>query len=89
MTVKTRWVVVYRSDDPTKTGTVSFGIKATTKAKALTRTREFIYANELHDNPTQFDYKLNAEASQKPALYEISDNEGVEHSEENVVYEDF
>jgi hypothetical protein len=91
MTTKTRYVVIYKSNDPTNEETISFGVKTKTKAQALTRTREFIYANELHENSTLFDYKLTAEPSMKPALHEIPDEEGqVEYpNTEDIVYEDF
>jgi hypothetical protein len=90
MAVKTRYVVTYESDDPTKKGTVSFGVKTKTKAQALTRTREFIYANELHDSSV-FDYKLDVEVSMKPTSYEIPDDEGqVEYPDTvDTVYEDY
>jgi hypothetical protein len=89
MTTKTRYVVTYRSEDPTKTGTISFGVKTKTKAQALTRTREYIYEKEIHEDSAH-DYKLIAEVSSKPALHEIPDvDEVVDQSGQEIVYEDF
>lgn len=75
MATKTRYVVTYKSYDPQKTGTVSYGVWAKKKSVALKTTREYIYTNELHENPDLFDYKLDAEPSNKPALHEIPDED--------------
>jgi hypothetical protein len=73
MATKTRYVIIYKSNDPEKTSTISFGIKAKKKSQALKKTREYIYGQELHDDSKGFDYSLSAVPSLKLALHEIPD----------------
>jgi hypothetical protein len=87
MATLTRYVGVYKSKDPAKSGTISFGVRAKKKSQALKKIREYIYAHELHDSKV-YDYALDAEPSNKPALHEIPDAEDpVDITEEYYEYD--